>query len=78
MVPGADSGRVRTAGSALRFGIIDRVAIFVAPLIRAGLPAIEGLKPSGIRRAIGLDSMAVHPVGRDLLIEAQPLKRVMS
>jgi len=72
-------GGARTAGSALRFGIIDRVAIFVAPLILgAGLSAIEGLKPSGIRRAIGLDSMAVHPVGRDLLIEAQPLKRVMS
>lgn len=68
-------GGARTAASALRFGIVDRVAIFLAPLILgAGLPAVEGLGTARIRDAIALASLAARPVGRDWLLEGQPVK----
>jgi diaminohydroxyphosphoribosylaminopyrimidine deaminase/5-amino-6-(5-phosphoribosylamino)uracil reductase len=68
-------GGARTAASALRFGIVDRVAIFLAPLILgAGLPAVEGLGTARIRDAIAIASLAARQVGRDWLIEGQPIK----
>ncbi len=68
-------GGARTAASALRFGIVDRVALFVAPLILgAGLPAVEGLGTARIRDAIALDALAARPVGRDWLLEGRPVK----
>src|SRR5579871_4156415 len=69
-------GGARTAGSALRFGVVDRVAIFVAPvLVGAGLPAIEGLGTVRMREAIALDSLGVSRVGPDCLIEGRPIAR---
>jgi len=69
-------GGAHTAASALRFGIVDRVAIFLAPLILgAGLPAVEGLGTARIRDAIALASLAGRPIGRDWLLEGQPLRR---
>lgn len=68
-------GGARTAASALRFGIVDRVAIFLAPLILgSGLPAVEGLGTARIRDAIVLDSPAARPVGRDWLFEGRPVR----
>ncbi len=68
-------GGAHTAASAIRSRIVDQIAIFVAPLILgAGLPVIEGLKPTKMRDAIALDSLTVTPVGGDLLIEGRPVK----
>jgi diaminohydroxyphosphoribosylaminopyrimidine deaminase / 5-amino-6-(5-phosphoribosylamino)uracil reductase len=64
-------GGAHLAGSALRAGIVDRVALFIAPkILGAGLPAIEGL---GIGRASGalrLENLSARRVGDDLLLEA--------
>lgn len=64
-------GGAHLAGAALRAGIVDRVAFFVAPiLVGAGLPAIEGLGPPRIRDAIRLGALAARRVGEDWLLEA--------
>jgi diaminohydroxyphosphoribosylaminopyrimidine deaminase / 5-amino-6-(5-phosphoribosylamino)uracil reductase len=68
-------GGAHTAASVLRWGIVDRVAIFLAPLILgAGLPAVEGLGTARMRDAIALDSLAARRVGRDWLLEGRPVK----
>jgi diaminohydroxyphosphoribosylaminopyrimidine deaminase/5-amino-6-(5-phosphoribosylamino)uracil reductase len=60
-----------TAGSAIRQGVVDRLAIFIAPkILGGGLPAIEGLASRGMRDAVSLSDLAVRTVGADLLIEA--------
>jgi diaminohydroxyphosphoribosylaminopyrimidine deaminase/5-amino-6-(5-phosphoribosylamino)uracil reductase len=66
-------GGAHLAGAALRAGIVDRVAFFVAPrIIGAGLPAIEGLGTGRVRDAIVLDDLTARRVGDDWLIEARP------
>ncbi|HUY18379.1 MAG TPA: bifunctional diaminohydroxyphosphoribosylaminopyrimidine deaminase/5-amino-6-(5-phosphoribosylamino)uracil reductase RibD [Candidatus Binataceae bacterium] len=67
-------GGAHTAASALRCGIVDRLAIFVAPLILgAGLSAVEGLATTRMRDAIEIESIAARPLGRDWLLEGRPL-----
>jgi diaminohydroxyphosphoribosylaminopyrimidine deaminase / 5-amino-6-(5-phosphoribosylamino)uracil reductase len=69
-------GGAHIAASALRAGVIDRVAFFVAPkIVGAGLPAVEGLGTERIRRAIAVDEMTATAVGTDLLIEGRPIRR---
>jgi diaminohydroxyphosphoribosylaminopyrimidine deaminase/5-amino-6-(5-phosphoribosylamino)uracil reductase len=69
-------GGARLAGAALRAGIVDRVAIFVAPLIiGCGLPAIEGLLARTIREATKLENFSARQVGPDWLLEADVLRR---
>jgi len=64
-------GGARLAGSALRAGIVDRLAFFVAPVvIGAGRPAVEGLGFARVRDAIALDGLSVRRLGGDLLMEA--------
>ncbi len=67
-------GGAHLAACALRAGIIDRVAFFVAPrIVGAGLPAIEGLATDRIRRSIQLRDVAVRRIGGDLLVEGRPI-----
>jgi len=64
-------GGAHLAGAALRAGIVDRVAFFVAPrILGGGLAAVEGLAAPTMRAALRLDQMAARPVGDDWLIEA--------
>jgi diaminohydroxyphosphoribosylaminopyrimidine deaminase / 5-amino-6-(5-phosphoribosylamino)uracil reductase len=64
-------GGAHLAGAALRAGIVDRIAIFVAPkLVGAGLSAIEGLRSRTIRDAIGLKNLTARQIGVDWLLEA--------
>jgi diaminohydroxyphosphoribosylaminopyrimidine deaminase/5-amino-6-(5-phosphoribosylamino)uracil reductase len=69
-------GGAHMAASALRAGVIDRVAFFIAPkLVGAGLPAVEGVGTDRIRRAIALGALTVTKIGTDLLIEGRPVRR---
>ncbi len=63
-------GGAHLAGAALRAGIVDRIALFIAPMILgAGLPAIEGLQIGRIRNALRLDNLSARRVGADWLLE---------
>jgi diaminohydroxyphosphoribosylaminopyrimidine deaminase / 5-amino-6-(5-phosphoribosylamino)uracil reductase len=69
-------GGAHLAASALRAGLIDRVAFFVAPkIVGAGLTAVEGMKTELIRHAISLTGLTVTRIGGDLLIEGRPQRR---
>ena len=69
-------GGAHLAGAALRAGIVDRIALFIAPMILgAGLPAIEGLqigqtrKIGQVRNALRLQNLSACRVGADWLLE---------
>ncbi len=65
-------GGANLAGSALEAGIVDRIALFVAPkIIGAGLPAIEGTHLRSVRDAFQMIELSARPVGGDLLVEAR-------
>ncbi|HVN89736.1 MAG TPA: bifunctional diaminohydroxyphosphoribosylaminopyrimidine deaminase/5-amino-6-(5-phosphoribosylamino)uracil reductase RibD [Candidatus Binataceae bacterium] len=71
-------GGAHLAGAALKAGIVDRVAFFIAPkLLGGGLSAIEGLVAPTMRSAIPLNNLAAQKVDTDWLIEAEvhPNKR---
>ncbi len=64
-------GGAHLAGAALKAGIVDRVAFFIAPkLLGDGLAAIEGLVAPTMRSAIALNNLTAQKVGNDWLIEA--------
>ena len=65
-------GGARLAGSALRAGIVDEIAFFLAPLLLgSGRPAVEGLGVVRVSKALGLEGMTLDRVGRDLMIRAR-------
>ncbi|MGH7949789.1 MAG: bifunctional diaminohydroxyphosphoribosylaminopyrimidine deaminase/5-amino-6-(5-phosphoribosylamino)uracil reductase RibD [Candidatus Binataceae bacterium] len=69
-------GGARVASSALRARIVDRVALFVAPLIiGSGLPAVDGLAFRRVRDAISLSDMTAQSIGRDWLFAGRPIYR---
>ena len=69
-------GGAHLAGAALAAGIVDRVAFFIAPLVLGcGLPAIEGLLTRKVRGAVSLAGLRAHPIGPDLLVEAEVVAR---
>ncbi len=69
-------GGARLAASALRNGIVDRVAFFVAPkIVGAGLSAVQGLATQRIKHALHLREMTARRIGGDLLIEGCPVRR---
>ncbi len=64
-------GGAHLAGAALRAGIVDRIALFIAPkVLGAGLPAIEGLRVGRVRDALRLENLSARRVGDDWLLEA--------
>jgi diaminohydroxyphosphoribosylaminopyrimidine deaminase/5-amino-6-(5-phosphoribosylamino)uracil reductase len=64
-------GGANLAGAALRAGIVDRIALFVAPkILGAGLPAIEGLGTAAVRDAIRVEALSARRIGDDWLLEA--------
>jgi diaminohydroxyphosphoribosylaminopyrimidine deaminase/5-amino-6-(5-phosphoribosylamino)uracil reductase len=69
-------GGAKLAGGALRAGIVDRVAFFVAPLILGcGLSSVEGLLARSVREAIKLKNFSTLRVGSDWLLEADVVQR---
>ncbi len=59
--------------SALKTGIVDKVVIFVAPMLMSGRDSkgcIGGASPARLSSAVALRDMTVRPVGKDLMIEA--------
>lgn len=66
-----EGGR-RVATSALRLGLVDRLAVFVAPkILGAGLHAIGPLGIDSIGDAIALEEVKVEAVGDDFLFTAR-------
>jgi diaminohydroxyphosphoribosylaminopyrimidine deaminase/5-amino-6-(5-phosphoribosylamino)uracil reductase len=64
-------GGAHLAAAALRAGIIDRVAFFIAPkIIGAGLAAIDGMGTERIKDGLRLTELTARRVGDDLLVEA--------
>ncbi|MGH7864969.1 MAG: RibD family protein, partial [Candidatus Binataceae bacterium] len=71
-------GGARVAASALRARVVDRIALFVAPLILgSGLSAVDAMGIRRVRDAVGLADLTARPVGRDWLIEARPIYRAV-
>jgi len=59
------------AGAAIASGEVDRIEVFVAPLIiGGGRSAVEGQGPDLISEAINVPHMRVSPVGQDVLMSA--------
>ena len=57
----------------LEAGLVDRVAVFVAPILLGGgsVPTPVGGPGRGLKEAFRLTGMTVRAVGRDLLIEGE-------
>jgi diaminohydroxyphosphoribosylaminopyrimidine deaminase/5-amino-6-(5-phosphoribosylamino)uracil reductase len=69
-------GGAQLAAAALRAGIVDRVAFFMAPLILGcGLPAVEGLLAPTVRDAIRLKNLRAQCIGSDWLLQADVVGR---
>ena len=68
-------GGAHLAASALESGIIDRLALFVAPkVVGAGISAIEGMDTRRIRDSLRVADLSIRRVGPDLLLEGRPLR----
>lgn len=69
-------GGAHLAGAALRAGIVDRVAMFIAPkIVGGGLSAIEGLEIGKMKAAIKLSNLSGRQIGPDWLLEAEITRR---
>ncbi len=62
--------------SFLDAGLVDRVALFVAPLLLGGRTAPTAIAGAGreLKSAVRLAGMTARPIGEDLLIEADVLR----
>jgi diaminohydroxyphosphoribosylaminopyrimidine deaminase / 5-amino-6-(5-phosphoribosylamino)uracil reductase len=69
-------GGGETHGAFVEAGVVDRVALFVAPLLLGGRDAtgIVGGAGRDLKAALRLGPLAATPVGDDLLIEADVLR----
>jgi diaminohydroxyphosphoribosylaminopyrimidine deaminase/5-amino-6-(5-phosphoribosylamino)uracil reductase len=61
------------AAEVLRARVVDRVVLFVAPLVLGGdgVPAVGALGIRRVARALRLDGLAVGRVGADVVLEAR-------
>jgi len=64
-------GGSQLAAAALKAGIVDRVVLFIAPILIGGdgVPAVGSLGTKVPSRAVRLIGLASHRVGGDLMIE---------
>lgn len=67
-------GGHEVAASVLKAGLVDRLAVFVAPkLMGKGLPSIGDLGIACAGQAIALEDIAIERIGDDFLYTARPL-----
>ncbi len=72
-------GGAHLAASALREGVVDRIAFFIAPrILGCGSPAVQGLGFESVNRALRVTGVSVRSVDRDWLVEGRPLAGVGS
>ena len=66
------TGRSLSPHEALKAGLVDRVTLYVAPLLLGGraAPAVVGGAGRDLKSAVRLGPMTVRHVGADLVIEA--------
>ncbi len=65
-------GGAEVNASALRSGIVDKVVMFIAPVLMTGtnsLCSIGGTSPAKLSHAVRLYNVASRPVGQDLMVE---------
>ncbi len=68
-------GGGQLAASALSAGVVDKILVFIAPLIVGGeeaRTAVEGLGIASMADALRIDGIRVRNVGCDILIEGYP------
>jgi diaminohydroxyphosphoribosylaminopyrimidine deaminase/5-amino-6-(5-phosphoribosylamino)uracil reductase len=65
-------GGAEVAAAFLDAGLVDRVAVFLAPLLLGGraAPSLLGGGGRELKRAVDLDALEVRHLGGDLLVEA--------
>jgi diaminohydroxyphosphoribosylaminopyrimidine deaminase/5-amino-6-(5-phosphoribosylamino)uracil reductase len=69
-------GGAHLAASALRHGIVDRVAFFVAPkIVGEGLSSVGRVASGLIKDSLRLRELKGRQVGDDILIEGRPIAR---
>jgi diaminohydroxyphosphoribosylaminopyrimidine deaminase/5-amino-6-(5-phosphoribosylamino)uracil reductase len=69
-------GGAAVFASALAAGVVNRVSIFLAPLLLGGrmsVPLLDGLPGDDLSRAVRLEHLDFRRVGRDLLVESAPV-----
>jgi diaminohydroxyphosphoribosylaminopyrimidine deaminase/5-amino-6-(5-phosphoribosylamino)uracil reductase len=60
------------AASALREGLVDRLAVFIAPKVLGdGIPSVADLGIAQVAQAVGLDDVDVERIGGDLFYTAR-------
>ena len=64
-------GGAEVAASFLEAGLVDRVAMFLAPLLLGGTKAPSAIAGGGreLKRAVALEAVEVRRVGDDVLVE---------
>ncbi|MEO0108220.1 MAG: dihydrofolate reductase family protein, partial [candidate division WOR-3 bacterium] len=68
-------GGARVAASALQAGIVDKLYLFVAPMILGGgMSFSDDLVPRRLADAFRLQVLRVQRVGPDILIQGYPLQ----
>jgi diaminohydroxyphosphoribosylaminopyrimidine deaminase/5-amino-6-(5-phosphoribosylamino)uracil reductase len=70
-------GGARVHARFLEEGLVDRVAIFVAPKIAGGdgIPLVAGRGPARMADALSLTDVRVERVGDDVLVTGTPARR---
>ncbi len=65
-------GGAEVNASALKAGIVDKVVMFIAPMLMTGvdsLCSVGGTSPVTLKQAIKLDRVLLRTVGQDLMLE---------
>ena len=69
-------GGARVHAAFLAAGLVDRVAIFVAPKLAGadGVPLFAGKGPARMADALRLEEVEVQRVGQDILVQGRPVR----
>jgi diaminohydroxyphosphoribosylaminopyrimidine deaminase/5-amino-6-(5-phosphoribosylamino)uracil reductase len=74
-------GGAEVHASALKAGIVDKVVLFIAPLLMTGrdsLCSIGGISPGKLAHALRLRDVSSRYVGQDLMVEGYLSERAHS
>jgi diaminohydroxyphosphoribosylaminopyrimidine deaminase/5-amino-6-(5-phosphoribosylamino)uracil reductase len=65
-------GGAEVHASALKAGIVDKVVIFIAPMLMTGkdsLCSIGGVSPKKLAQSIQLHDIVLRQIGKDIMVE---------